>query len=63
MRLKLISCEIFYREMCAVLARSRNQVDVEFLSEGLHDIGAASMCARLQQAVTVWMVHSTRRSS
>ena len=51
MRLKLISCEIFYREMCAVLARSRNQVDVEFLSKGLHDIGAGPMRARLQQAV------------
>ena len=51
MRLKLISCEIFYREMCAAVARSPNQVDVEFLQKGLHDIGQAGMLARLQEAV------------
>jgi hypothetical protein len=51
MRHKLISCEIFYREMCAVVARSPHQVDVEFLPKGLHDIGSAAMLARLQQAV------------
>jgi hypothetical protein len=51
MRHKLISCEIFYREMCSVVARSPNQVDVEFLPKGLHDIGSAAMLARLQQAV------------
>jgi hypothetical protein len=47
-RLKLISCEILYREICAVIATSSNQVDVEFLPKGLHDIGAAPMRDRLQ---------------
>jgi hypothetical protein len=51
MRLKLISCEIVYREMCTVLARSPNQVDVEFLPKGLHDIASTDMCARLQAMV------------
>lgn len=51
MRLKLISCEIFYREMCAAAARSANQIDIEFLPKGLHDIGAAGMLERLQEAV------------
>lgn len=51
MRLKLISCEVFYREMCATLAHSPNQVDVEFLPKGLHDIGCAGMSARMQAAV------------
>lgn len=51
MRLKLISCEIFYREMCAVVARSPHRVDVEFLPKGLHDIGSAGMLARVQEAV------------
>jgi hypothetical protein len=51
MLLKLISCEIFYREMCAAAARSPNQVDVEFLPKGLHDLGAAPMLARLQAAL------------
>jgi hypothetical protein len=51
MRLKLISCEIFYREMCAVVARSKNQVDIAFLPKGLHDIGREGMLARVQEAV------------
>ncbi len=50
-RFKLISCEIFYRELCAVMARSPNQVDVAFLPKGLHDIPAAEMQARLQVVV------------
>ena len=51
MRLKLIACEILYRELCAAAARSVNQVDVEFLPKGLHDIGQAGMSARLAEAV------------
>jgi len=51
MRLKLLSCEIFHRECCAAVARSRNIVDVEFLTKGLHDIGSEGMLARLQAAV------------
>ena len=51
MRLKLISCEIFYREMCAAVARSPHLVDVEFLSKGLHDLGAEKMRAEVQEAV------------
>jgi hypothetical protein len=50
-RLKLIGCEIFYREICAVVARSIHQIDVEFLPKGLHDIGSAKMLARLQEVV------------
>jgi uncharacterized protein DUF1638 len=51
MRLRLISCEIFYREMCAAVARSKNRVDVEFHPKGLHDIGAEGMLERLQNAL------------
>jgi len=51
MKLKLISCEVLYREMCAVIARSPNEVDAEFLPKGLHDIGCNSMRKRLQDAV------------
>ncbi len=50
-RLKLIACEIFYRELCAAVSRSVNQVDVEFLPKGLHDIGQAGMIARLQEVL------------
>ncbi len=48
MRLKLISCEVFVREMCAAITRSPNEVDVEFLPKGLHDLGREGMIARLQ---------------
>ncbi len=51
MRLKLIACEILYRELCAAVARSVNQVDVQFLQKGLHDIGQAGMGARLQEVL------------
>jgi hypothetical protein len=51
MRLKLIACEIVYREICAAVARSVNQVDIEFLPKGLHDIGQAGMSARLKEVV------------
>ena len=51
MRFKLISCEIFFREMCAAVARSPHFIDIEFLPKGLHDMGSASMLARVQAAV------------
>jgi hypothetical protein len=48
MRLKLISCEVFYREMCHAVACSKNRVDMEFVPKGLHDLGAKPMLDRLQ---------------
>lgn len=51
MRLKLISCEVFYREMCYVLSRSPHQVDLEFMPKGLHDIKCSLMRARLQERI------------
>jgi Protein of unknown function (DUF1638) len=50
-RLKLISCEVLYREMCAAASRSPHQVDVEFLPIGLHAQGSSAMRDRLQEAV------------
>jgi hypothetical protein len=51
MRLKLISCQVFCREMAAVVARARHRVEVEFLSKGLHEIGCVGMRARIQAAI------------
>jgi len=51
MKFKLISCEIFYRELCTAVARSPHMVDAEFLPKGLHDIGTAGMRERIQTAV------------
>lgn len=50
-RFKLISCDVFFREFCHAVARSPHIVDVEFLTKGLHDLGAAPMRERLQAAV------------
>ena len=51
MRLILIACEIFYREVSAVVARSVNRVDVRFLPKGLHDIGQVKMQQELAEAL------------
>jgi hypothetical protein len=51
MRLKLISCEILFREICAVVSRSPHTIDIEFMPKGLHDVGCASMLERLQTAL------------
>ena len=51
MRVKLICCEIFFREVCALLADSPNTCDEQFLPKGLHDLGADRMLPRLQEAV------------
>lgn len=51
MRIRLIACEIFTREFCALVARSPNTISVEFLPKGLHDIGAETMRRRLQERI------------
>ena len=43
MRLKLISCEVLFREMCDAWRASPHQIDVEFLPKGLHDLGGKPM--------------------
>jgi hypothetical protein len=48
MRLRVIACEVLFREICDAAARSTQQVDVEFLEKGLHDYGAAAMRKELQ---------------
>jgi hypothetical protein len=51
MRLKIISCEVLFREIALLAARSPNQVDCEFLPKGLHDMRSTRMLERLQQCV------------
>jgi hypothetical protein len=51
MRTKLIACEVFFRELCHVMARASTQVDVEFLPKGLHDLPATAMRGRLQERI------------
>ena len=51
MRLRIVACEIFFRELCHLSARSPRKVDVEFLPKGLHDQGGSVMRGRLQAAI------------
>jgi hypothetical protein len=51
MKLKLISCEVFFREFCHVVARSPHQIDLEFVPKGLHDMGQIPMRDRPQEAI------------
>ena len=51
MRLKLISCEVLFREMCHACAHSPHRVDLEFLPMGLHALGGKPMAAKIQEAV------------
>jgi hypothetical protein len=51
MNLKLISCEIFYREMCATVAVSPHRIDIAFLPKGLHDLPPGQMPMKMQEAI------------
>ncbi len=50
MFVKVISCEVAFREICACAARSVNQVDLDFLSQGYHDNPDVGIC-RIQDRI------------
>ncbi len=50
MFLKVIACEIAFREVCACAARSVNLLDLEFLSQGYHDNPAIGV-GRIQERI------------
>ena len=50
-RFLIIACEVLYREVCLAVACSKNIVDIEFVSQGLHDIESVDMRARLQEII------------
>jgi hypothetical protein len=50
MRLKAIVCQVFTREMSAAGTRSPHEIEVEFLTMGLHDLGA-EMRSHLQARI------------
>jgi hypothetical protein len=47
---KLIACEIAFRELCFATARTPNLIDVEFLTQGYHDIPATGR-AEIQKRI------------
>ena len=51
LRIKVISCDVFRREIYALAAHSPHTIDVDFLTKCLHDIGSGPMRDRLQEAV------------
>ena len=50
MRLKVISCQVLTREMRQVISASPHAIEVDFLTMGLHDLGAG-MRPRLQESI------------
>ena len=50
-RYKLIACEVMFRELSYCAAKSKNIIDVVFLSKGLHDMGAEKMLSSLQDEI------------
>ena len=48
-RFKLLACEIFYRELCYCSALSPHVIDIEFISQGLHEAGREGMSGVLQR--------------
>lgn len=53
MRLMLIACEILFRELSYLAARSKNRIDIRFLPKGLHDIGRVPMARRLSDELEI----------
>lgn len=50
-RVCLITCEIFFREVCYFAAKSEEILDVIFLPKGLHDLGGEKMREILQKEI------------
>ncbi len=50
MRLKLIACEVFVREIAYFISKTSNIVDVEFLEKGLHEKSEV-LRAKLQERI------------
>jgi hypothetical protein len=51
MRIRAISCDVLYRELCSAAARSPHQVDVQFIPKGLHNEGCRPMRLKLQEEI------------
>jgi len=51
MRLKILYCEVFHREICHLMSVGRHTCDAESLPKGLHDLGAEKMAPRLQERI------------
>jgi hypothetical protein len=59
---KLISCNVFQRELCAAIAASPNVIDPEFLELGLHE-SPERLRGRLQERIDAAVAASERAAS
>ncbi len=50
-RVCLITCEIFFREICYFASKNREILDIIFLPKGLHDLGGEKMKKILQEEI------------
>lgn len=57
MRLKMIACEVFYREICLAVALSPHTVDMEFTTKNAHD-QSALLRAEIQRRIDETAEHS-----
>lgn len=48
-RFLFLGCEVLFREVCWLSARAPHTIDHRWMSQGLHDLGAEKMSARLQE--------------
>ena len=51
MKLKVLSCEVFFREVCLLASNSPHAIDLSFVPKGLHDLGMERMVPRLQEQI------------
>ena len=51
MKLQILACEVFFREVCLLAANSPHTIDVAFMPKGLHDLGVERMAPRLQKQI------------
>ena len=51
MKLQVLCCEVFFREVCLLAANSPHTIDLAFLPKGLHDLGVERMVPRLQEQI------------
>jgi len=50
-RFLLFACEVLYRELSWLIARSPHRIDPIWLSQGLHDLGSERMVAGIQRRI------------
>jgi|TARA_B100001079_G_scaffold263333_1_gene266409 hypothetical protein len=51
MNFKLISCEVFKRELLDCIYKTKNSIDAEFIAKGIHDLHREGMQKRIVKSI------------